>query len=280
MSIGLLGLLAVQGTQCGCAASWLQAGLREIGLLPQAFPIADGLLPGETLQIHLDSPSPLALLERATQHHHGCVAQLLEREEGNSALAFAPLLELREQREHHQDGIWCSFTCVGVVTVANVELRTAAEEMELSGIKLSCSPSAQFLVANAAMLQASSDTVDYDSADDEEAYLASAVESAHADVNALRRKALRFAPSERLLENDRITSTGDRVGPPPAADDRVEYGYRLGPCARGSPVEPFAAPLALTTASCFDHYQPLALTIACLDPSASSSLLDRRKCAG
>ena len=197
MSIGLLGLLAVQGTQCGCASSWLQAGLREIGLLPQAFPIADGLLPGETLQIHLDSPSPLALLERATQHHHGCVAQLLEREEGNSALAFAPLLELREQREHHQDGIWCSFTCVGVVTVANVELRTAAEEMELSGIKLSCSPSAQFLVANAAMLQASSDTVDYDSADDEEAYLASAVESAHADVrrcslNRAQQKAIAF----------------------------------------------------------------------------------------
>ena len=68
--------------------------------------------------------------------------------------------------------------------------------------------------------------VDYsDSADDEESFIASNVEAAFEKVNALRRE---------VLSLTRHTSTSaysdDRAGPPPAVDDRVEWGYRL--CAR------------------------------------------------
>jgi len=54
--------------------------------------------------------------------------------------------------------------------------------------------------------------VDFDSADDEEAFLAGALETAHAEVTRLRRAALELNPDGRFAENDRVTSGGDRLG--------------------------------------------------------------------
>lgn len=195
--------------------SWLRStqsalsSSAQVGLLP--FPMADALLPGESLEIHLSAASSLVLLETALRRDHGCIAQLVERAEG-SVCATAPLLELRERRKHKTVGQWCRFVCVGAVRLSSIELRTAAE-------RLDDADSTRCLVAQAQPLQ-DQRSVDYDSADDEEAFLASAVESAFAQVNELRRAALSL---------ERATSSGLGLSRPPAADDRVEYGYRLGP---------------------------------------------------
>ena len=139
----------------GCAVSWMRKpGLNEIGLLP--FPMADGLLPGESLQIHLSASSSLALFETSMRRDHGCVAQLVERAEG-SVCAVAPLLELREHRKHESAGVWCSYACVGAVQISDVELRTAAEEAALSGEAAAGEAADEpFLVAKASMLREAS----------------------------------------------------------------------------------------------------------------------------
>ena len=198
----------------GSANAWLRSS-GEITLLP--FPMADGLLPGESLSIHLSAPSSMALLATAMQSHNGCVAQLIQRTE-SSVCAAAPLLEVREHRRHPcGHGLWCSMTCVGAVRVSGIELRDA--EGALCGVP--ASSTSQFLAARAVPLCELESSVDFESADDEEAYLAGEVEAAFESVNALRRKALALS--------DRDAPGSDRHGRPPPADDFVEDGYRLSP---------------------------------------------------
>ena len=243
----------VAAMSTSCALSWFKkpqpvnVGLvpfqRVLGLLP--FPMQDGLLPGETLQIHLSASSSLALLETAVKRDHGCVAQLLERSQG-SVCAVAPLLECRERRRHPIIGVWCSFTCVGAVRLSGIELRTPEEEMALNAeIELANAAarddSLQYLVAEARMLREHSTgagagtgtgTVAHlgAAAVDDDASLVDAVVAAFEEVNALRREALALDPQGQVCAtSERSTSGGDRLGPPPAVDDRVEYGYRLGP---------------------------------------------------
>ena len=61
----------------GDALQWSRLPATELCLLP--FPMADGLLPGESLQIHLREAHQLGLFEVCARRHHGCVGQLLER---------------------------------------------------------------------------------------------------------------------------------------------------------------------------------------------------------
>ena len=80
----------------GDANAWLRGTLHEVPLLP--FPLSDGLLPGEGLQIHLWERSQISLFEAASQLH-GCLGQLLERpgpdteRDGLPYAAVAPLLD-------------------------------------------------------------------------------------------------------------------------------------------------------------------------------------------
>lgn len=176
----------------GDANAWLRGTLHEVPLLP--FPLSDGLLPGEGLQIHLWERSQISLFEAASQLH-GCLGQLLERpgadteRDGLPYAAVAPLLELREHRSCAQ-GVWAAFTCVGAVRLSGVELRTAAEQRELHAPRDDEAPVAaddeSFLVAQAAALREERSSVDYDSADDEEAYLALEVARLHEEVPSLR----------------------------------------------------------------------------------------------
>ena len=256
------------------------------------FALADGLLPGESLQIHLHEPHQLALFETAMKRDHGCVCQLLEAGGGDGDEArissVSPLLELREHLPHHEVGVWCSFVCVGATRLSAVELRTAAEEAALSGGGLLLPESsdaaaaaaadrgdgdgAVYLVAEATLLreplagdvafasdgagggadeedhaeeaaaaaaaaaaeeeeeeEGACPTVDYDSADDEVAFLLASVEQQHAAVNQLRRLCMELNRDGARSASDFQTSGGDRLGPPPSASDRVEYGHRLGP---------------------------------------------------
>jgi len=230
----------------GDANAWHRQGRREVCLLP--FPLCDGLLPGEALQIHLWERSQRALFEASCQLH-GCIGMLLERPPSSadgspSYAAVAPLLELREHQPT-SGGVWCSFTCVGAVRLSAVELRTAAEQRALDGgtaeavAAAGCRPgreeeySEPFLVAQALLLREEGSSIDHDSADDEDAFLSIEVSRLHEEVNELRRRTLEL---DRELEHrapltasERITSGGDRLGPPPPASDRVRYGYRLGP---------------------------------------------------
>ena len=48
-------------------------------------------------------------------------------------------------------------------------------------------------------------------------------------MSALRRDALALNANGPLSASDRVTSGGDRLGPPPPIDSRVEFGHRLGP---------------------------------------------------
>lgn len=229
MLLAAFGVTVASLVQQGLADRWFckAVSASELGLLP--FPMKDALLPGETLQIHLSTDASMALLETASTRDHGVLGQLIEQDEGRTVCAVAPLLELREHRPHPTVGVWCSFTCVGSVSISDVELRTAEEEMRLGRVMPGKSPATQFLVAQARALREPLSTVDYDSADDEEAFLAAEVEATFEEVNALRRDVLALDPDGRQAANDRTTSGGDRLGPPPAVDDRVEFGYRLGP---------------------------------------------------
>ena len=219
----------------GNALTWHGEGTtKPICLLP--FALSDGLMPGEMLQIHFSEPHQLALFETASQRDSSCVCQLLEVDDkkASSLCAFAPLLELRESRLHHEVGMWCSFACVGAVQLRDVELRTTAEETALSGIEFSLQlqemePS--FISAQAMLLREPCDAggVDHDSADDEQAFLAVSVEQLYAQVNQLRRQCMELNPSGERSSKDFVTSGGDRLGRPPSADDFVEYGHRLGP---------------------------------------------------
>ena len=220
----------------GDANAWLRRQRRELCLLP--FPMGDGLLPGESLQIHLSEPHQISLFQTALLRFDGCVGQMLERtvsSEGvKSYCTVAPLLELREH-SRREVGTWCSFTCVGAVQLSNIELRTAEEQAALDEAALS--PEAHdeaedepFLVATASWLHdADASSVDYDSTDDEVAFLATGVARLHEECNALRRRALELNPDGPLTASERITTGGERIGPPPPASDRVEFGYRLGP---------------------------------------------------
>jgi len=279
-----LGAALVRLPAHGDANAWQRTADREVPLLP--FPVGDGLLPGESLQIHLFEPHQLALFDASVRYADGCVGQLLEcavasSEAVRSYCAIAPLLELREHRSCTSiGGTWCSFTCVGAVRLSGVELRTADEQRllrgradgaaivleeagrgrpERGGPNFPNSPSVAglaaagaatggadqdrqqreqppreqqpepFLVAEAQLIREEGAAVDYDSADDEEAFLVSEVTHAHEEMNELRRRALSLNANGALAVTDRITSGGERIGPPPAADDRVEFGFRLGP---------------------------------------------------
>ena len=227
----------------GDANIWLRSSCRELCLLP--FPMADGLLPGESLQIHICEASKLNLLDVSMQRHHGCVAQLLERPSASSSevasyCSVSPLLEVREHRLCDDGGIWCSLTCVSAVTLEGVELRTVDEQQDLDGFNLATrhapDDNAPFLVACACLLQEADAPSERNAAanDDEargdEALFAREVSTLHEEVNALRRTALDLNPDGPITNSDRITSGGERIGPPPAADDRVTDGaYRLGP---------------------------------------------------
>lgn len=226
----------------GDANAWYGGHVNEIALLP--FPAGDGLLPGETLQIHHSEPHQVALFEASMRDMDGCVGQLLERpaatDSTRSYCAVAPLLELREHRACDAGGVWCSYTCLGAVRLSAIELRTPEEQRALRAAPSTPEPgvvdagaresSEPFLVAAAALVREEGASVDYDSADDEEAFLAAEVCALHEEVNELRRRALELNADGPLTASDRITSGGERIGPPPAADDRVTDGhYRLGP---------------------------------------------------
>lgn len=235
--MGFVALLLLQSTAAavalalparGDANAWLrQTGQHECCLLP--FDTTDALLPGETLSIHLFDQ--IAAFETSMRIHGGCVCQLLEHDDGRHC-AIAPLLELQEHRRHPDSGVWCAFACVGAARISDVELRTVAEEQTLRGVQLNAADEETMLVASATLLREDDDsmsTVDYDSADDEGAFLTGSVEALHEVVNALRRDAIRLNPSGPGAANNRVTSGGDRLGPPPSAAERVEYGHRLGP---------------------------------------------------
>jgi len=221
----------------GDANAWRRQARCEVCLLP--FPLCDGLLPGETLQVHLWEPSQRALFETASGQLHGCIGMLLERPPSGaggspSYAAVAPLLELREHQPA-SGGIWCSFTCVGAVRLSAVELRTVAEQHALDddAAESADDDGEPFLIAQAVLLREEGSSIDHDSADDEEAFLSTEVSRLHDEVNALRRRTLEL---DRELEqrapltaSERVTSGGDRPGSPPPASDRVRFGYRLGP---------------------------------------------------
>ena len=104
--------------ECADAGRWLQgnSGTLELGLLP--FPLKEGLLPGETkqvlppahcilsapvlstcrgAQVHLYEARFLALFERATSRHHGCLGQLLivpQASDSASCAGDAPLARI------------------------------------------------------------------------------------------------------------------------------------------------------------------------------------------
>jgi hypothetical protein len=215
---------------------------QDLCLLP--FPMADGLLPGESLTIHLTESHQMDAFHTSMQRQHGCFGQFLERRHSsssdvNSFCAVAPLLELREHRSHH-GGVWCEFVCVGAVRLDSVELRTAAEQSALDCIQTELVEEGElvaasdaggqpFLVGQACFVDEEHESVDEESADDEEAFLVLEVSRVHKDVNRLRRKALELNADGPLSASDRITSGGERIGPPPSASDRVTGGYRLGP---------------------------------------------------
>ena len=208
----------------GDANAWHRQARREVCLLP--FPLCDGLLPGEALQIHLWEPSQRALFVTASRY--GCVGMLLERPPSSadgspSYAAVAPLLELREHQPA-SGGVWCSFTCVGAVRLSAVELRTVAEQRALdddaaeSVLGRADDDGEPFLIAQAVLLREEGSSVDHDSADDEEAFLSTEVSRLHEEVNALRRRTLELdceleqrAP---LTASERVTSGGDRPGSP------------------------------------------------------------------
>ena len=234
----------------GNANAWRHTS-KEVCLLP--FPMADGLLPGEDVQMHFAEPNQLNLFDVSMQCHHGCVAQLLERRAASSPdvksyCAVAPLLEVREHRLCEDGGIWCSLTCVSAVNLDGVELRTVDEQQELHGANVATrhaadddDEAASFLVASTRLLRErdaqslSADGESLSDDDDEEeeaaiAVLAREVSHMHEEVNALRRLALELNPDGPVTSSDRVTSGGERIGPPPAADDRVTDGaYRLCP---------------------------------------------------
>lgn len=239
LCLALVVLRSVALLPVGDANAWYRQARREVCLLP--FPLCDGLLPGEALQIHLCEPSQRALFEVASRQLHGCVGMLLERppstaDGSRSYSALAPLLELREHQPA-SGGVWCSFTCVGAVRLSAVELRTAAEQRALADdaefLGWAGDDGEPFLIAQAALLREEGSSVDYDSADDEEAFLSAEVSRLHEEVNALRRRTLeldrKLEQRSQLTASERVTSGGDRPDPPPPASDRVRFGYRLGP---------------------------------------------------
>ena len=237
--MALVVLRSVALLPVGDANAWYRQARREVCLLP--FPLCDGLIPGEALQIHLCEPSQRALFEVASRQLHGCVGMLLERppstaDGSRSYSAIAPLLELREHQPA-SGGVWCSFTCVGAVRLSAVELRTVAEQRALDDdaefLGWAGDDGEPFLIAQAALLREEGSSVDYDSADDEEAFLSAEVSRLHEEVNALRRRTLeldrKLEQRSPLTASERVTSGGDRPDPPPPASDRVRFGYRLGP---------------------------------------------------
>ena len=239
LCLALVVLRSVALLPVGDANAWYRLARREVCLLP--FPLCDGLLPGEALQIHLCEPSQRALFEVASRQLHGCVGMLLERppstaDGSRSYAAIAPLLELREHQPA-SGGVWCSFTCVGAVRLSAVELRTVAEQRALDDdaelLGRADDDGEPFLIAQAALLREEGSSVDYDSADDEEAFLSAEVSRLHEEVNALRRRTLeldrKLEQRSPLTASERVTSGGDRPCPPPPASDRVRFGYRLGP---------------------------------------------------
>lgn len=226
----------------GDANRWHSASGNEMCLLP--FPMSDGLLPGEALQIHLSQPHQLSLYTISKRQHFGCVGQLLKRSSASkpdvkSFCAVAPLLELRETREDCAGGgVWCSYTCVGALRLSDVELRTQREQLALDeSVSAENHPSSDssveepFLVAAAEFLREVGGGRDDPPTEDEEAYLALEVTRLHEAVNTLRRTALQLNPDGEINSAaDRVTSGGERIGPPPPASDRVRDGrYRLGP---------------------------------------------------
>ena len=239
LCLALVVLRSVALLPVGDANAWYRQARREVCLLP--FPLCDGLSPGEALQIHLCEPSQRALFEVASRQLHGCVGMLLERppstaDGSRSYSAIAPLLELREHQPA-SGGVWCSFTCVGAVRLSAVELRTVAEQRALDDdaefLGWAGDDGEPFLIAQAALLREEGSSVDYDSADDEEAFLSAEVSRLHEEVNALRRRTLeldrKLEQRSPLTASERVTSGGDRPDPPPPASDRVRFGYRLGP---------------------------------------------------
>lgn len=239
LCLALVVLRSVALLPVGDANAWQAGARREVCLLP--FPLCDGLLPGEALQIHLCEPSQRALFEVASRQLHGCVGMLLERppstaDGSRSYAAIAPLLELREHQPA-SGGVWCSFTCVGAVRLSAIELRTVAEQRALDDdaelLGRAGDDGEPFLIAQAALLREEGSSVDYDSADDEEAFLSAEVSRLHEEVNVLRRRTLeldrKLEQRSPLTASERVTSGGDRPGPPPPASDRVRFGYRLGP---------------------------------------------------
>lgn len=222
-------MFMLTGLLRGDALGWLLNPPHDICLLP--FAMEDGLLPGETLQIHLHEPHQLALFETirdSTSHHHGCIGQLLESSSDDDGFCTtAPLLELCEQRTHKDIGVWCEFACVGAAAVSEIELRTIDEEMALNGVPLTSPGSLPFLVGRASILR--DDPPESEEQQEQGKRFVDSVRELHACVNGLRREALGLNPDGPLSASDRVTSGGDRLGPPPPADSRVEYGHRLGP---------------------------------------------------
>ena len=197
--------LALMLRGAGDSSAWYRGRSNQLCLLP--FASDDVLLPGESLQIHLFDPSQLALLETAIERDSGCLAMLLEGDDESGACAVAPLLELHEQRQCDAGGFQCSFGCVGAVRLRGVELQREPHEFLVS--------------SDAAAVRELRTTVDFDSADEEEAFLTVAVQNEFEEVNALRR---------RILSLRRRFSGGQSVTePPPAADEFVRWGHRLEP---------------------------------------------------
>jgi len=99
------------------AYNWLEAAEYEVNLLP--FGLQEGLLPGETKQVHLFEARFLELFAEAEAKHHGCVSMLLITSSGNVA-AITSLLEIEESRRQ-EIGVWARLRCVGRVRLLEVE---------------------------------------------------------------------------------------------------------------------------------------------------------------
>jgi len=98
------------------ATQWLDTGNYELNLLP--FGLQEGLLPGETKQVHLFEARFLELFVEAEAKHDSCVGMLLFTPSGNAA-AITSLLEIEESRR--QDvGVWARLRCVGRVKLLDV----------------------------------------------------------------------------------------------------------------------------------------------------------------
>ena len=104
------------------ASSWVRTGRApsssySLGLLP--FPLEEGLLPGETKQVHLFEARFIQLFAEATEKHDGCVGAMLFSPNGNVA-SVTTLLEIEEYKKQ-EFGVWAKLKCVGRVRLTEVK---------------------------------------------------------------------------------------------------------------------------------------------------------------